>query len=124
MEIDGPIDLACCKTARQRERIAMLNQCGGNVYQAAERLNIHPQQIYDILHRFRLQGLIEKRPSCPLEKALRHGVFRLGGLNATMRRQDRAVRAWVAANTPEGGTVADLAWSVFADLTEEDGYNE
>ena len=123
-EVDGPIDLSFCKTERQRERIAMLNECGGNVYHAAERLGIHPQCIYDILHRFRLRGLIDKRPTCPLEKALRDRVITLGGLNGTMRRQDRAVRAWVADNTPEGGSVADLAWAIFADLAAEEGYND
>ena len=102
----------------------MLNECGGNVYKAADQLGLHPQAIYDILHRFRVQGLIDARPTCGLEKALRDGVFTMGNLTKTMRRQDRAVRAWVADNTPAGGTVAELAWAVFADLAAEDGYND
>lgn len=119
---EGGIPLEYCQTFLQRERIAMLNACGGNVYKAADALGIRAQAIYDILHRFRLRGLIETKGPCPINMRLRYGHIQYGNAKATLPRQDVRVRQWVSDNVPDGGTITDLMWSVFADLAEEEGY--
>ena len=118
---DG-IPLDVCTTFLQRKRIAVLNKHNGNVNAAADDLGIHPQSIYDILHRFSRRGVIKTEPSCPLGGRLRKYEIRFGNLKSTIPQQDYAVRKWVADNVPDDGSIIDLMWSVFADLAHEDGY--
>jgi hypothetical protein len=115
------IPLDCAKTDLQRERIAMLNECKGDVVLAAARLGIDPQCIYDVMKRLRERGLLPAAPhGCPANRGLVHRRFSLGSLHATLPKQSLKVRRWVAQNVPEGGTVADLLWSVLLDVVEEE----
>jgi hypothetical protein len=116
------IPLEYCQTFKQRERVAMLNACGGNVYQAADLLGIRAQALYDIIVRLRRRGLLDTPVKCPVNTRLRAGDMTQGSLRSTLPRQDLRVRQWVSDNVPEDGTLMDLMWSVFADLAEEEGY--
>jgi hypothetical protein len=115
------IPLDQCKTDLQRERIAMLNDCKGDVGLAAARLGIDPHGLYDVLSRLRDRGVLPAAPhGCPANRALQHRRFSLGSLHATLPKQSLKVRKWVAQNVPEGGTVVDLLWSVLLDVVEEE----
>lgn len=119
---DGGIPLDVCTTFLQRKRIAVLNEHNGDVNAAADALGIHPQSIYDILHRFSRRGVIKTEASCPLNGRLRKYEIRMGNLKGTISQQEYAVRKWVADNVPDDGTIIDLMWAVIADLAHEDGY--
>jgi len=94
---------------------------------AASALGWHRQQIYDVVHRLKRHGLIQKDVivSGYLGTQARTGGLRLGKITEVSREYDLAFQRWLVKQVPEEASLADLllsmAYDVYMDEVEEKG---
>lgn len=114
------VDLDALRTKKQRQGISALRQARGDLTEATRILGWDRQRVYDMVLRLRRSGVLPDYRPCPLRKRLEIRDLRLGNLNEESRRAAPEVCAWLAKEIPEGGSIAEFAFSVFSDLAEEE----
>ena len=108
------------RSAAQVEARAALMAHRGHARRAAAALGWKPQKVYDIIHRWRSNGALPPPPPrCPVQQRIYHRSMSFGRTYPALSRASFELRAWLAKEVPEGGTLVDFLMALAEDHVVE-----